>query len=84
LLTNFFGKIKPKVRGAGPIYEKFPENFSVFSWNVNGASGQLQKGTLATFLKEHNPMILCLNETKIDDEKIDSKNIHAGIPSSYA
>ena len=35
-------------------------------------------------MKDHNPMILCLNETKIDDEKIDSKNIHAGIPSSYA
>ena len=29
-------------------------------------------------------MILCLNETKIDDEKIDRTNIHAGIPSSYA
>ena len=35
-------------------------------------------------MKDHNPIILCLNETKIDDEKIDSKNIHAGIPSSYA
>jgi exodeoxyribonuclease III len=35
-------------------------------------------------LKDHDPLILCLNETKIDEEKLDSKKTLASLPSSYA
>lgn len=38
MLTKFFGQIKPKVRGTGPIHDQFPESFSIYSWNVNGIS----------------------------------------------
>lgn len=35
-------------------------------------------------MKDHDPLILCLNETKIDEEKLDSKKTLANLPSSYA
>jgi len=36
----------------------------LYSWNVNGIRAVVKKGTFQTFLKEHQPDILCLQETK--------------------
>ena len=36
----------------------------IFSWNVNGIRAAINKGALQKFIKEYNPDILCLQETK--------------------
>ena len=36
----------------------------IFSWNVNGLRAVINKGALQKFVKEHQPDILCLQETK--------------------
>jgi exodeoxyribonuclease-3 len=38
--------------------------FKIYSWNVNGIRSVWNKGLFQTFLKDHNPDILCLQETK--------------------
>ena len=39
----------------------------IFCWNVNGIREVLKNGTFTRFLEQHNPEVLCLNETKIDE-----------------
>jgi len=36
----------------------------LYSWNVNGIRAVVNKGLFQSFLKEHDPDILCLQETK--------------------
>ncbi len=36
----------------------------IYSWNVNGIRAVWNKGALQKFIEEHNPDILCLQETK--------------------
>lgn len=36
----------------------------IYSWNVNGIRAVTRKGTFGTFIKDHSPDILCLQETK--------------------
>jgi len=36
----------------------------LYSWNVNGIRAVVKKGTFQTFISEHQPDILCLQETK--------------------
>lgn len=36
----------------------------LYSWNVNGIRAVIKKGTFQTFIAEHQPDILCLQETK--------------------
>lgn len=36
----------------------------LYSWNVNGIRAVIKKGALQSFVKEHQPDILCLQETK--------------------
>lgn len=36
----------------------------IYSWNVNGIRAVLRKGELQKFIEEHQPDILCLQETK--------------------
>jgi len=36
----------------------------LISWNVNGLRAVIRKGTFASFVQEHQPDILCLQETK--------------------
>lgn len=43
----------------------------IFSWNVNGIRAVLKKGDLERFLKEYNPDILCLQETKADRGQVE-------------
>src|SRR3990170_5789771 len=37
-----------------------------YSWNVNGIRAVVKKGTFQEFIKNHQPDILCLQETKAE------------------
>ena len=43
----------------------------LYSWNVNGIRAVNNKGLFLPFLKEHQPDILCLQETKVQPDQID-------------
>ncbi|MEO5690941.1 MAG: endonuclease/exonuclease/phosphatase family protein, partial [Candidatus Saccharimonadales bacterium] len=43
----------------------------LYSWNVNGIRAVLTKGSLLQFIKDHDPDILCLQETKADREQFE-------------
>ena len=48
------------------------ENFvKIYSWNVNGIRAVYKKGLFQSFLKEHDPDILCLQETKAERGQIE-------------
>lgn len=38
--------------------------FKIYSWNVNGIRAVIRKGAFQAFMAEHQPDILCLQETK--------------------
>src|SRR3954469_2396700 len=38
----------------------------LYSWNVNGIRAVLKKGTFQAFMKDHQPDVLCLQETKAE------------------
>lgn len=50
----------------------------LYSWNVNGIRAVLNKGTFQRFIAEHDPDILCLQETKAsrDQFEIDLPEYH--------
>lgn len=41
-------------------------SMKLYSWNVNGIRAVLTKGALQSFITEHDPDILCLQETKAE------------------
>jgi exodeoxyribonuclease-3 len=43
----------------------------IYSWNVNGIRAVLKKGTFQKFLAEHQPDILCLQETKAERDQVE-------------
>jgi exodeoxyribonuclease-3 len=43
----------------------------LFSWNVNGIRAVLKKGTFQSFLQDHDPDILCLQETKAERGQVE-------------
>jgi len=43
----------------------------LYSWNVNGIRAVLNKGTFQTFISEHQPDILCLQETKAKQDQVE-------------
>ncbi len=43
----------------------------LYSWNVNGIRAVLKKGDFERFLKEHDPDILCLQETKASRDQVE-------------
>jgi exodeoxyribonuclease III len=43
----------------------------LYSWNVNGIRAVLTKGALQKFIEEHDPDILCLQETKAERGQFD-------------
>jgi len=47
------------------------QSTSIISWNVNGLRAVIRKGALDTFLKKHDPDILCLQETKAMREQVE-------------
>lgn len=50
----------------------------LYSWNVNGIRAVLNKGAFQSFIAEHDPDILCLQETKAtrDQVEIDLPQYH--------
>ena len=42
----------------------------LYSWNVNGIRAVLTKGTFQSFMAEHQPDVLCLQETKAKPEQV--------------
>lgn len=42
----------------------------IYSWNVNGIRAVIRKGDFPTFVEEHQPDILCLQETKARQEQV--------------
>ena len=45
-------------------------SIKIISWNVNGIRAVIKKG-FYDFVKEHQPDILCLQETKAHPEQVD-------------
>jgi len=43
----------------------------LYSWNVNGIRAVINKGDFQKFIAEHNPDILCLQETKASREQVE-------------
>ncbi len=43
----------------------------IYSWNVNGVRAVLRKGALQSFMAEHQPDVLCLQETKAAPEQVE-------------
>jgi exodeoxyribonuclease-3 len=43
----------------------------LYSWNVNGIRAVLNKGAFQSFLEEHRPDILCLQETKAQRSQVE-------------
>jgi len=43
----------------------------LYSWNVNGIRAVLNKGTFQTFITEHQPDVLCLQEIKAKPEQVE-------------
>lgn len=43
----------------------------LYSWNVNGIRAVLNKGTFQSFITEHQPDILCLQETKAKPDQVE-------------
>lgn len=43
----------------------------LYSWNVNGIRAVIKKGAFATFIAEHQPDILCLQETKARQNQVE-------------
>ncbi|MFZ1248694.1 MAG: exodeoxyribonuclease III [Candidatus Saccharimonadales bacterium] len=43
----------------------------LYSWNVNGIRAVLNKGLLQKFIDEHDPDILCLQETKASRDQVE-------------
>ena len=43
----------------------------IYSWNVNGIRAVLKKGDFQRFMAEHNPDILCLQETKASRDQVE-------------
>ncbi|MCB9811192.1 MAG: exodeoxyribonuclease III [Candidatus Nomurabacteria bacterium] len=43
----------------------------IYSWNVNGIRSVYKKGALQAFIKDHQPDILCLQETKANHDQIE-------------
>ncbi len=43
----------------------------LYSWNVNGIRAVINKGAFQSFIAEHQPDILCLQETKAKKEQVE-------------
>lgn len=43
----------------------------IYSWNVNGIRAVIKKGELEPFIKNHQPDVLCLQETKANQDQVE-------------
>ncbi len=46
--------------------QKYTGSMKLYSWNVNGIRAVVKKGTFQEFVKQHQPDVLCLQETKAE------------------
>ena len=51
----------------------------IYSWNVNGIRAVMKKGELMPFIEQHQPDVLCLQETKANQDQVDIE-----LPDYYA
>ena len=49
----------------------YTEDMKLYSWNVNGIRAVLNKGSFQSFIDEHDPDILCLQETKASRDQFE-------------
>jgi exodeoxyribonuclease III len=63
----------------------FPsDKAKICTWNVNGIRAVMGKGELQNFLKNEDPDVLCINETKIDEGKLQKEKLGAQLfPDKY-
>lgn len=50
------------------LYNRF---MKLYSWNVNGIRAVLNKGAFQKFVEEHDPDVLCLQETKAERGQVE-------------
>ena len=85
-LASFLGIQKnPASKFQGQAkYEDFPsEQLSIWNWNINGINAVIERGDIQDFIKKIDPTILCLNEIKVDYEKLDKMGYYKHIGSDY-
>ena len=49
----------------------YTKHMKIYSWNVNGIRAVLKKGEFQTFLKNHDPDVICLQETKAHQNQVE-------------
>ena len=71
LITNFVNMNNvEEMRGA----EDFSEDvIKIWNWNINGIRTGINQEYLLKFLKSHKPLIICLNEIRIDQATLIKK-----------
>ena len=47
------------------------KSMKIYSWNVNGIRAVLKKGEFQNFLKNHDPDVICLQETKAHPDQVE-------------
>lgn len=63
---------------------------SLYSWNINGIRAAISSGALHTFVEQHNPDILCLQEIRAHEDQTETdlpqyiEFWNSGIKSSYS
>ena len=66
-----------------PLKDDFDtDSIKIYSWNINGLNATINKNALQEFLAKSDPDIVCFNETKTDDQKIETK-FQFDMPSGY-
>jgi hypothetical protein len=78
-IASFFGVQKDpsaKFQGSAQFKEFQGKEVDIWHWNINGLNAVLERGDLQSFLKKANPTILCLNEIKVDYEKMEKQGYH--------
>jgi exodeoxyribonuclease III len=55
----------------------------VCTWNINGIMAATGKNELQNFLAKEDPDVLCLNEIKIDEDKLKKEGMQDLFPKSY-
>lgn len=85
-LSNFIGDSSAQELNLGTRSGQkfFPsKKITIWAWNVNGVRALIKKRKLDEFFKVHNPEILCLSETKIDEDALKVERLERHVPKEY-
>jgi exodeoxyribonuclease III len=65
---------------------EIPNNFKlkIYGWNVNGFRAIMKKGNFQEFIEKEDPDIICIGETKIDEDTLIKLNLHNSFSSKYS